>query len=756
MADTRLTRWHTRVVLILMCAGLAACGGGGGSGDPGFISVDLDDDSKTFTLDLVLTNGDGEVTSNVTSVDPGTLTVTVTKGKNAVAGEVVAAETDIGSLQPASGTALSDAAGIATFRIEAGDALGAGVITVTVGEDVATLSFQIGQADLRVGSRDGAENFVEGVLEIAIGDASLPPGGSTTATAVVVDDEGRGVDSVAVQFSSGCANAEPATAELTPSVVTGNGGAATATYTAQGCVGTDTITAAVVGGNTQQASATLSVTTAPASSISYVSATPETIALKGTGGLGRQEFSVIEFAVFDTTGAPSQGVDVTFSLTTTVGGLSLTNADPDTGEAVAVTNAEGTALATVLAGNVATSVRVTASLDSNGQTLSTVSDQLIISTGLPDQDSFSVSVGLFNFSGGDVDGLESSITIRLADKFNNPAPDGTSVVFKTEYGSIPPGCNISNGGCSVNLISQDPRLPLYDDILPEQVRTIFNTDCPSLFEVEIVNDEPVLVPARRACPTPLGHTFGRRSAVLVHAIGEESFVDQNGNGFYDEGEPHGDLPEAFRDDNEDGVFSRADAYCDGQSAPEPATSCSDNATSDLCIAGSEEIFVDFNDNGCYDAVTAADPETGSGMYNGSLCPVEGEGVFCSRELVNVFDNTTIVLSNHSYDFFLTQDGVEHNGSLTDGTGYTLYIADVYNNRPAAGASISVASDGCDLGSADGTIVSNSNAAGAFGFGISLLTPEEGTPSSGTVTVTLTNPVGDSPAPIVYGCSVGGL
>jgi hypothetical protein len=765
MAVTRRFGRAFRVLLSsLALIGLGACGGGGGSSDPGFIGGGGDTDTGTnFRLSLSLTDSDGENTTNVTSVDPGTLTVTVTRGNNPVEGEVVSADTTIGVVKPDSGTALTDANGVATFRIEAGDALGAGVITVTAGDDSATFNFQVGEADLRVGSRDALGNFVEGVLASGIGDASLPPGGSTTITAVVVDDDGEGVDAVEVQFSSGCAVADPATAELTPSVITNNGGAATATYTAKGCIGSDTVTAAVVGGNTQQATTVLEIANAPASSISFLSAEPANIALKGTGGLGRQEFSNVQFQVFDTTGMAAQGVTVTFSLNTNVGGLTLTNADPATGEATAVSNAEGIASATVLAGNVATSVRVRAVIDSDGGELSTFSDQLLISTGLPDRDSFSVSVEKLNYTGGNVDGRVSSVNIRLADKFNNPVPDGTAVVFTTEYGAIGSGCattgNPVEAGCSVDHVSQDPRLPLYDNVFPEQVKTIFNTACPSLLveEVDPGTGDVALAPAFRACPDPLGDTFGRRSSVLVHAIGEETFVDLNANGFYDEGEPHGDLPEAFLDDNEDGVFSRADAYCDGMPVPASVAACSDNATDDYCVSGSEEIFVDFNSNGCYDSVTAVDPNGAgvSGMYNGTLCPVEGDGLYCSRDLVHVFDNATIVMSNDSFDYFLTRNGIGYNGSLRDGESYVLYIADVFNNRPASGAVVSVSAEGCDLGSAEAVTLSNSNAKGAFGLGISLLTPDNGEPATGIVTVQVTLPEGASPAPVVYGCSVGG-
>ena len=38
---------------------------------------------------------------------------------------------------------------------------------------------------------------------------------------------------------------------------------------------------------------------------------------------------------------------------------------------------------------------------------------------------------------------------------------------------------------------------------------------------------------------------------MVHAIGEESFVDANANGVYDQGELFQNKPEVFLDNNED-------------------------------------------------------------------------------------------------------------------------------------------------------------------------------------------------------------
>lgn len=56
--------------------------------------------------------------------------------------------------------------------------------------------------------------------------------------------------------------------------------------------------------------------------------------------------------------------------------------------------------------NVATHVRVKATVQSTA--ITTVSDNIVISTGLPDQNSFSLSVDVFNPEGWQYDGGEAS------------------------------------------------------------------------------------------------------------------------------------------------------------------------------------------------------------------------------------------------------------------------------------------------------------------------------------------------------------
>ncbi len=240
-----------------------------------------------------------------------------------------------------------------------------------------------------------------------------------------------------------------------------------------------------------------------ATSLQFISAAPTFLSLKGTGGVGYGELSKLTFKVVDNEGNPISGVRVNFKLTTTVGGLSL-NAES------AISNDQGEAFVTVLAGTISTPVRVTASVTKeDGSLLSVQSDLLTVTTGVPDQNSFSLAVSKFAPEGLSYDGETSIVSVALADRFNNPVPDGTVVNFTTEGGVIESTCQTSNGTCSVTWTSQNPRVG--------------------------------------------------RANILAYSIGHETYYDKNGSGIFDDGDTFDDLGELFRDDDESLTFNPHDS-----------------------------------------------------------------------------------------------------------------------------------------------------------------------------------------------------
>ncbi|WP_101760186.1 Ig-like domain-containing protein [Oceanicoccus sp. KOV_DT_Chl] len=246
-------------------------------------------------------------------------------------------------------------------------------------------------------------------------------------------------------------------------------------------------------------------------SIQFVSASPQLISIRSAGG---DETSIVTFLVTDTAGDPIEGVPVSFTIDNTIGGISLSNTLDET-------NANGEAAVIVQSGTVHTTVSVTATVVSTQD--STVSPSLSISTGIPDFNSFSLALDVFNPLAWNLDGSVVNATVRLADFFNNPPPDGTQVTFYTEGGRIAASCSSVGGDCSAEWVGTNPRATQGD-----------------------------------------GDRLGR-SAVLAVVTGAESFQDTNSNGVFDDGDiftTADDQPEPWLDNNENGIFDSGEFYVD--------------------------------------------------------------------------------------------------------------------------------------------------------------------------------------------------
>ncbi len=359
-----------------------------------------------------------------------------------------------------------------------------------------------------MGSGVGA-NFQDGILALSL--TNLSAGGNTSVTATIVDGNNNLItDEVSVNFSSPCAAIARASFDINPVITTT--GAATATYSATGCDGDDIITAsALVDVQSLSAMATVNVAPASVGSIRFESADPTSLALAGTGGAGRQETSTVRFIVTDSTGGPVSGAAVTFALSPAGSGIGM---EPPT----ATSDVQGVVQTVVSSGTVATSVRVTATVDTLG--ISTQSDQLTITTGIPDNDSVSLSMECVNIEGWSRDGEATEVTVRMADRYNNPVPDGTAVTLSAEGGQVGASCltetTPSNGAgvCSVTFVSQAPR------------------------------------PA------------DGRISILATAIGEESFIDANSDGRFNAGDTELAIGEPFRDDNESTAYELGEIFGD--------------------------------------------------------------------------------------------------------------------------------------------------------------------------------------------------
>jgi hypothetical protein len=292
--------------------------------------------------------------------------------------------------------------------------------------------------------------FSEGLVGIGIGTSTLSAGGATELTVNLVTAENiLASNSLSVTFTSTCftaGNAVFKSGSTTTNKVTSAEGEAVITYQANGCSGNDSITASVaINGVARTATGTINIAPDTVTAIETVSVVPTAISLKGTGG---KETSTVTFRVTGATGSPVRSATVDFSLNSTAGGLSLASAS-------AVTDSKGEVTATVQAGSIPTNVNVTAT--ARGYTVSTQSNDLIVSTGIPDQNSFSLSIETYNPAGWEKDGVEVDVVIRLADAFNNFVPDNTAVYFTASGAGIDSSCKTVKGTCKVKWVSQKER-----------------------------------------------------------------------------------------------------------------------------------------------------------------------------------------------------------------------------------------------------------------------------------------------------------
>ena len=744
------------VITAFIALAVSACGGGGGSDDGGGFVPAPTPEPESASVRVSLTNLNGDPITEITPEVTGAFHVEIRDPEEApVAQAVVSAVTSIGRLVPESGTALTNDDGIATLYVEADGVDGAGTFSASVTlnevESEGSINFavsnQIPVSPRKLGHTDASGTFQEGVIKVTPSGA-ISPGGTAALTIEVVDDN---LEPVTTQerltFTSNCLFGNLAI--LDPGNPVDLGSKITVNFTADGCDGDDLVTATLES-NGAQATGTVSIAPVVGEVISFDEqrSTVTLIGLQGTGSASNlSESANIFFQVTDGSGNPVVNSKVDFSLVQGVGNskLACTNAtvcdydsvsDENAGRSntdSAVSDIDGVVSTRVLSGSVASPVQVLAFIDVNQNNLrddnepSTMSKVLVVSTGVADQNSISLSVRHANpygtgnnspsgydsdflcqsllsydpsvyFSGGlETDGLCTDVFVKLADKFNNPVPDGIAATLTTEFGRIVGSCVTEGGDCEVVWTSQNPRYNATVETYSAPITINENLDaslpnryfCPS----HLVNHGPC--PDDIADPevNPPGAPRGGRSTLTVIVNGEESFVDSDGDGFYTEGEQWTNLPEAFTDNNEDGLFT-----------PAQRPNCVDPANADeVCLAGFEEFYYDFNSNGQYDLNDLPQRASGSslpdGLYNGVLCRAEDEAVgICSRDLLHIFKSTEIILSPgpDNYDFLIvTNRGRE--ATTLSGADYVMYVSDLYNNPPPGQSLIEMTgSGGCSV------------------------------------------------------------
>ncbi|RTR31222.1 Ig-like domain-containing protein [Shewanella atlantica] len=463
---------------------------------------------------------------------------------------------------------------------------------------------------LKLGHFDANNNFIEDelgtTLTLVDGKYRISAGGSfgITATLVSMADDGsisRVQTPSSISFSSDCVTSNNASLD-TP--VTTLSGSASSTFQDTSCSGNserdDQIIATTQAGNqTLTANLPFTLERQTLASLSFVSAEPKNIRIKGAGGTGSTESSLVTFKVTSSNGQPAAQQAVKFTLDTVVGGLSFSN-----GAAIteSLTNSQGVASIRVLAGTMPTPVRVLASAtDSDtGDTITSQSEQLTVNTGLPQQLGFSISTSMFNPEAGDFNGEKVTLTAFASDSFGNPAPDDTTINFTSEGGQIVPSCLTVNGSCSVEWTSANPRVP------------------------------------------------DHRITVLAYALGHETFFDTNGNNIFD--------------DKDGSVIQNACLASDGSPVTCSGNGMDietyhSNGFSDLgdAFRDDDESFKHSEGEKYFNTENSNKYEEGDEMFNGPQC----EGLQCGTEQANktyIRKALVMTMSGSTANFIILQSG----------------------------------------------------------------------------------------------------
>jgi protocatechuate 3,4-dioxygenase beta subunit len=441
--------------------------------------------------------------SSISAASPATVTATLSDARGvAVSGQVVTFAVVRGLARTNITTSLTDAAGRAVVVLSPASPNSAGADEITASASYAgvalsaTQGFQVQATSITLDSFAAADN-------------PLSAYGQTTLTLGVT---GASVTSpVNVTITSACVSLGKAT--LSPATLTVTGSTATMQYRDNGCGAVQTADQlqAVVTATGVSRSLALTIQAPAESSIAFVQAAPESIFLRGSGFT---ESSVVTFEVRDAAGNALPGKTVELRLQTGAGGVTMEGrgvesvTPPSANPFTQISNASGRVAVRVNSGTQPTPVRIHAKIQ--GTTIATVSSNLSVAVGLPSQLNFSLSQGIKNIEGYNIDGTTNTYQIIAADRSGNPVPAGTSINFVTEGGQIEAikQTQLVNGiaRTTANFVSAEPR--------------------------------PV----------------DGRVTITSYALGEESFVDLNGNNIYDSGEPFQDLGNVFKDRNFDGSF----------------------------------------------------------------------------------------------------------------------------------------------------------------------------------------------------------
>ncbi|NVK31622.1 MAG: hypothetical protein HWE20_11490 [Gammaproteobacteria bacterium] len=459
--------------------------------------------------------------------------------------------------------------------------------------------------------------------QLLVGQLALKPGDETLVSVSIVDEQnqpwiGSESNAATVSFYSNCSSL--GLSGFSESSVEITGGLAKTNYMPVTCYGADRLYATTeINGVRYTATNDVEIASEDAISLGFASIDRSQLMIQGMGGT---DTAIVKFQMMGEFGNPMAGEKVSFTLTQDVAGAQIVE-----GYETATTNSEGFVTTKVRSGNGPATLVVVASHEETE--IRGMSESIVVSTGLPVQSALSMSVEAYNpVNAYNKNGITDGITVHLADQQGNAIPDGTQINFVTpESGQFWEQCTIANGACNVTWISSSPR--------------------------------PV----------------NGRLTIMAFTDGQEDFVDNNGNTYFDEGDdwfPNGQ----WVDVNNNNMIDGNDIYYRPQDIGEAYVDEDESGSYDL-----GEFFVDRNSNGLRDAADGAwsGPCHPSIRNNISLCG--------SDHYVNIWDSSVIALST-PFAQLLSTPLTSHATPATLGAGEAFIVSGVNigdsneNNLPA--------------------------------------------------------------------------
>lgn len=442
------------------------------------------------TLELALSS------VTVSAATPATATATLRDANGqALVGQVVTFSVVRSLAATNVRTALTDSNGRAVVVMTPTASTGAGADEVVANASVgavalsATRGFQVTATNVTIDSFTSAVNTL----------------GAYGQTSLTLNMSGVSIGTpVQIGITSACASLTKA--EVSPTNFSATSASVTIQYRDLGCgavQASDSLQATIIG-TAATRSLSLPIAAPSVSSLAFVSATPETVYLKGSGFA---EASIIVFEVRDAAGKPLPNRSVDVKLLTLAGGATM---EGGTSDVTRLSDALGRVSIRVNSGTQPTPIRLSATLA--GTTISTVSSNLSVAVGLPSQLNFSLAAAQLNIEGFNLDGTPNTFTATASDRRGNPVPAGTSINYIAESG---------------------------------QVEAVKQTQ-PGPFGGFSTASSRYISSGLRP--------FDGRATITSYALGEESFLDLNGNNVFDAGELYQDLGNVFQDRLFDGIY----------------------------------------------------------------------------------------------------------------------------------------------------------------------------------------------------------